>query len=45
MTLTGIILIGIGILILMCVLWVKGIDDMNKNHPDYKGEDYLDEDF
>jgi hypothetical protein len=22
-------------------LWVKGIDDMNKNHPDYKGEDFL----
>ena len=22
-------------------LWVNGIDDMNKNHPDYKGEDFL----
>jgi hypothetical protein len=22
-------------------LWVGGIDYMKKNHPDYKGEDYL----
>ena len=22
-------------------LWVKGIDYMNKNHPDYKGNDFL----
>ncbi len=22
-------------------LWVKGIDNMQKNHPDYKGEDFL----
>jgi hypothetical protein len=22
-------------------LWVNGIDDMHKNHPDYKGEDFL----
>ncbi len=22
--------------------WVKGIDYMIKNHPDYKGEDFLD---
>jgi hypothetical protein len=21
--------------------WVKGIDFMQKNHPDYKGEDFL----
>jgi hypothetical protein len=24
-------------------LWVRGIDYMQKNHPDYKGEDFLDE--
>lgn len=24
--------------------WVKGIDYMHKNHPDYKGEDLFDED-
>lgn len=23
-------------------LWVRGIDYMKKNHPDYKGEDFLD---
>jgi hypothetical protein len=22
--------------------WVKGIDFMKENHPDYKGEDFLD---
>lgn len=22
-------------------LWVRGIDNMQKNHPDYKGEDFL----
>jgi hypothetical protein len=22
--------------------WVRGIDNMKKNHPDYKGEDFLD---
>ena len=21
--------------------WIRGIDDMNKNHPDYKGDDFL----
>jgi hypothetical protein len=24
-------------------LWVQGIDKMNKEHPDYKGEDFFDE--
>jgi len=22
-------------------LWVTGIDNMKKNHPDYKGQDFL----
>jgi hypothetical protein len=22
-------------------LWVRGIDYMHKNHPDYKGDDFL----
>ena len=22
-------------------LWVRGIDNMKKNHPDYKGDDFL----
>ncbi len=25
-------------------LWVGGIDNMHKNHPNYKGEDFLGED-
>jgi hypothetical protein len=25
--------------------WVKGIDYMKENHSDYKGEDFLDDDF
>jgi hypothetical protein len=25
------------------VLWVAGIDHMKGKHPDYKGEDFLDE--
>jgi len=25
--------------------WVKGIDYMMENHPDYKGEDFLDDDL
>lgn len=24
------------------LLWVKGISNMQKNHKDYKGEDFLD---
>lgn len=22
-------------------IWVRGIDNMKKNHPDYKGDDFL----
>ena len=25
--------------------WVKGIDYMKENHPDYQGEDFLGDDF
>jgi hypothetical protein len=28
--------------IILVYKWVDGIDHMNKNHPDYKGEDFLD---
>ena len=39
------------ILIIVCglaflgiiILWVEGIDFMNKNHPDYKGKDFFNE--
>ena len=27
------------------ILWVNGIDYMDKSHPDYKGEDLFDEDL
>lgn len=29
---------------LIGVLWVKGIDKMKRDHPDYKGEDFLNHD-
>ena len=29
--------------IVTAVLWVNGIDYMKKNHPDYKGEDFFNE--
>jgi len=38
----------IAILIVICIaaliswVWVKGIDNMKNNHPDYKGKDFLD---
>lgn len=32
------------ILIPVAWLWIKKIDYMYKNHPDYKGEDLFDED-
>jgi hypothetical protein len=27
------------VVVVVSILWVKGIDDMSKNHPDYKGDD------
>lgn len=30
--------------IIVGILWVNGIDYMDKNYPDYKGEDLFDED-
>jgi hypothetical protein len=27
----------------ICYLWIRGIDDMQKNHPDYKGNDLFGE--
>jgi hypothetical protein len=39
------ILFGIILVILapICWLWVLGLDDMQKNHPDYKGNDLFGE--
>ena len=39
----GLITIGIFVLIGIVALWVKGIDEMHTNHPDYKGEDLFGE--
>ena len=27
---------------MVAIFWVRGIDYMKENHPDYKGEDFLD---
>jgi hypothetical protein len=35
------IIITLIIVIYIAILWVRGIDNMKKNHPDYKGEDWL----
>ncbi len=41
------LMIGIGGSFLLAALaatfWVRGIDYMKENHPDYKGEDLFDE--
>jgi len=41
------LIIGIGcsavISAIIAILWVRGIDYMKENHPDYKGEDLFDE--
>ena len=29
--------------IVISIMWVRGIDYMQKNHPDYKGHDLFDE--
>jgi hypothetical protein len=38
-------LVGIGMCFLFAgiisIFWVRGIDYMKKNHPDYKGDDFL----
>jgi len=36
------LIITLIIVIPIAILWVRGIDNMKKNHPDYKGEDFLD---
>lgn len=41
------LIIGIGgsflLAALVATFWVRGIDYMKENHPDYKGEDLFDE--
>lgn len=36
------LIVTIGLMVLVW-LWVNGIDYMNKNHPNYKGEDFFNE--
>ena len=42
------LIIGIGgsflLAAMVATFWVRGIDYMKENHPDYKGEDLFDED-
>lgn len=37
-------LIPFAIAMVITYNWLKGIEYMQKNHPDYKGEDFLGED-
>lgn len=37
----GVLIIILAISASITWLWVDGIDYMKKNHPDYKGEDFL----
>lgn len=38
----GLIILAIAILASLVWLYAGGIDYMKQNHPDYKGEDFLD---
>jgi hypothetical protein len=44
MTSLFVFLIPFAIAMVITYNWVKGIDYMQNNHPDYKGEDFLGED-
>ena len=35
-------LLLVAVVAIISYFWVQGIDYMKKNHPDYKGEDFLD---
>jgi hypothetical protein len=44
MSIETILLIVLGIVFsVVVILWVEGIDFMNKNYPDYKGEGFLED--
>ena len=34
-------LLMFSVVAIISYLWVRGIDNMKENHPDYKGEDFL----
>lgn len=44
MTVLFALIIGFGLFYIITYNWIKGIEYMQKNHPDYKGEDLFDED-
>ena len=35
------IIISLILATIISIAWVRGIDNMKKKHPDYKGEDFL----
>jgi hypothetical protein len=37
------LIISFVLAIIISMLWVRGIDNMKTNHPEYKGEDLFDE--
>ena len=37
------IIIAFSLAAIVAILMVRGLDDMGKNHPDYKGKDLFDE--
>lgn len=39
------ILVAAAAIITTAALWISGIDYMKENHPDYKGEDLIDDDL
>jgi hypothetical protein len=39
-----IIIVTLIITTVIAISWVRGIDYMKDNHPDYKGEDFFNED-
>ena len=40
---TLVISIGLAAVIITALLWVSGISYMKENHPDYKAEDFLED--
>ena len=35
------LIITLIVTLLISILWVKGLSDMKENHPNYKGEEFL----
>lgn len=41
----GVILITVSVTAVISIAWASGINTMNREHPDYKGDDFLDDEF